>query len=451
MEKKILLQELFDAIAAHEHITKKKAEALVRAFFEVAEEGLSADNFVKIKGFGTFKIVAVSERESVNINTGERFQIDGHSKISFTPDNYLKELVNRPFSHFQTTVINEDTDLEELESVQDEPTPTEEIIISTTEKSNSSVVNAEEDSTLEEIAGTEETAKIEEATKEETAVIYEQEELTDTPIHFEEPEEIVAASLEPAVTSQENVTENDGACEPAQPLPQEEETPQDSQETKEDENLTATEAESIDAESEEESVTSEETEPQEMPKHKCKWCKTLLLSLIIVLLMAGSYFAGYFRILCPCEFTSMFNELVQPDTITTKSDSTPNIDSVQKEVEEKTIEANKVDKQNESPDAMPPSNQPEQASAQPEAISGNIQSSESSYNGKQVEGGKYIIIGTQESYTISKGETLRTIAERFWGSRGYAAYIIAHNDFANPDNVAAGTVIKIPRLKKASK
>ena len=450
MEKKILLQELFDAIAAHEHITKKKAEALVRAFFEVAEEGLSADNFVKIKGFGTFKIVAVSERESVNINTGERFQIDGHSKISFTPDNYLKELVNRPFSHFQTTVINEDTDLEELESVQDEPTPTEEIIISTTEKSNSSLVNAEEDSTLEEIAGTEDTAKIEEATKEETAVIYEQEELTDTPIHFEEPEEIVAASLEPAVTSQENVTENDGACESAQPLPQEEETPQDSQETKEDENLTATEAESIDAESEEESVTSEETEPQEMPKHKCKWCKTLLLPLIIVLLMAGSYFAGYFRILCPCEFTSMFNELVQPETITTKSDSTPNIDSVQKEVEEKTIEVNKVDKQNDSPDAMPPSNQPEQASAQPEAISGNIQSSESSYNGKQVEGGKYIIIGTQETYTISKGETLRTIAERFWGSRGYAAYIIAHNDFANPDNVAAGTVIKIPRLKKAS-
>ena len=84
-------------------------------------------------------------------------------------------------------------------------------------------------------------------------------------------------------------------------------------------------------------------------------------------------------------------------------------------------------------------------------ITGIIQSSESSYNGKQVEGGKYIIIGTQETYTISKGETLRTIAERFWGSRGYAAYIIAHNDFANPDNVAAGTVIKIPRLKKASK
>lgn len=450
MEKKILLQELFDAIATHEHITKKKAEALVRAFFEVAEEGLSADNFVKIKGFGTFKIVAVSERESVNINTGERFQIDGHSKISFTPDNYLKELVNRPFSHFQTTVINEDTDLEELESVQDEPTPTEEITISATEDFNSSVVNTEE-STLEEIAVTEETTKIEEFTKEETTVIYGQEEPKDTPILCEESEEIVVAPLGPAVTSQENVTENDGACESAQPLPQEEETPQDSQETKEDENLTATEAESIDAESEEESVTSEETELQEMPKHKCKWCKTLLLSLIIVLLMAGSYFAGYFRILCPCEFTSMFNELVQPDTIMTKSDSTPNIDSVQKEVEEKTIEVNKVDKQNDSPDAMPPSNQPEQASAQPEAISGNIQSSESSYNGKQVEGGKYIIIGTQETYTISKGETLRTIAERFWGSRGYAAYIIAHNDFANPDNVAAGTVIKIPRLKKASK
>lgn len=451
MEKKILLQELFDAIAAHEHITKKKAEALIRAFFEVAEEGLAADNFVKIKGFGTFKIIAVSERESVNINTGERFQIDGHSKISFTPDNYLKELVNRPFSHFQTTVINEDTDLEELESVQDEPTPTQEITISATENSNSSVVNTEEESTLEKIAVTEGTTKIEEFTKEETTVIYEQEEPKDTPILCEESEEIVVAPLEPAVTSQENQTENNDICESAQPLPQEKETRQDSQETTENENLTATETERIDAKSEEESITSEETETQELPKHKCKWRKPLLLSLIIILLMAGSYFAGYFRILCPCEFTSMFNELVQPDTITTKSESTPNIDSAEKEAQEISTEVNKVDKQNDSPDAMPPSNQPEQVSAQPEAISGNIQSSKSSYNGKQVEGGKYIIIGTQETYTISKGETLRTIAERFWGSRGYAAYIIAHNDFANPDNVAAGTVIKIPKLKKAAK
>ena len=122
MDKKILLQEIADILAEKEGITRKKAENFTRAFFEIIEEGLTEDKFVKVKGFGTFKVIPVSERESVDINTGERIQISGHSKITFTPDNFLKDLVNKPFSHFQTVVINEDTDIEELESI---PTPEE--------------------------------------------------------------------------------------------------------------------------------------------------------------------------------------------------------------------------------------------------------------------------------------------------------------------------------------
>ena len=118
METKLLLQDLADLMARHDGITKKKADAFVRAFFETIRQGLETDRYVKIKGFGTFKLVEVGERESVNISTGERFQISGHAKISFTPDAALKDLVNRPFAHFQTITLSEDVHLDELESVQ---------------------------------------------------------------------------------------------------------------------------------------------------------------------------------------------------------------------------------------------------------------------------------------------------------------------------------------------
>lgn len=120
---KILIQDLAEAIANREGITKKKAETFVKALFEMIEEGLAHDKFVKIKGLGTFKLIEVGERESVNINTGERFSIESHSKISFTPDALLRDLVNAPFAHFQTTILNEETELDELDRVDAELLP----------------------------------------------------------------------------------------------------------------------------------------------------------------------------------------------------------------------------------------------------------------------------------------------------------------------------------------
>ena len=120
MKKKLLLQDIVDCIAQHEDLSLEEADAFVRAFFDVVEQGLQEDKIVKIKGLGTFKLVAVSERESVNINTGERFQIEGHSKISFTPDSSMKELINRPFAHFESVELSEDTDAEEFNEVDRE-------------------------------------------------------------------------------------------------------------------------------------------------------------------------------------------------------------------------------------------------------------------------------------------------------------------------------------------
>ena len=117
MEKKLLIQDIAEAISTKSGISRKDSEAFVKALFETIEQGLTSDKFVKIKGLGTFKVIAVGERESININTGERFSISGHDKITFTPETSLKELVNRPFSHFQTVILNDETDIEELEEV----------------------------------------------------------------------------------------------------------------------------------------------------------------------------------------------------------------------------------------------------------------------------------------------------------------------------------------------
>ena len=118
MEKKYTIQDLAALLAERESLPLEQAEDFVRTFFELAEEGLLKDSFVKVTGFGTFKLVEVSERESVNINTGERFQISGHNKISFTPDGTLRELINRPFAHFTTITLNDNTPEAELEAAE---------------------------------------------------------------------------------------------------------------------------------------------------------------------------------------------------------------------------------------------------------------------------------------------------------------------------------------------
>lgn len=116
-EKKFQLQDLAEQLAREQGISSQEALEFVRTFFELTEEGILKDSLVKVSGFGTTKLVIVNERESVNIHTGERFQIEKHSKITFTPDNTLRDLVNSPFALLSTTTLFDDTPEEELDSV----------------------------------------------------------------------------------------------------------------------------------------------------------------------------------------------------------------------------------------------------------------------------------------------------------------------------------------------
>lgn len=115
MDAKILMQDLAAGVSKRSGLLKKDSDTFVRLFFETIEDSLSEEKNVKVKGLGSFKIVEVSGRDSVNVNTGERIHIKGHSKITFTPDTGLRNTVNRPFADFETVILNEGVDIEKME------------------------------------------------------------------------------------------------------------------------------------------------------------------------------------------------------------------------------------------------------------------------------------------------------------------------------------------------
>lgn len=154
---KIFLSELSAVLAEKHGIDRRTAQRFVTSVVSVVQRGLEADRIVKIKGLGTFKIIDVEARESVNVNTGERLVIDSHSKLTFLPDNTMKELVNRPFSQFETVVLNDGVNFDEPE--EDTPIDIEEV--------STEAVETEEEETIAPVVEKEEEAIVPVVEKEE--------------------------------------------------------------------------------------------------------------------------------------------------------------------------------------------------------------------------------------------------------------------------------------------
>ena len=121
---KISIQDLSSVLVEKRGLSKKDASNFITEMFDIVQQELEKDKIVKIKGLGTFKIIDVDDRESVNVNTGERVLIEGHGKITFTPDSLMKELVNKPFSQFETVVLNDGVEFEEPKEEAAEPQDT---------------------------------------------------------------------------------------------------------------------------------------------------------------------------------------------------------------------------------------------------------------------------------------------------------------------------------------
>ena len=256
---KISLSDLAQRLAEKSGISQQDAELFIRKMFDVANEGLQADKLVKMKWLGTFKVMAVKDRESVDVNTGERIIIEGRDKISFTPDNILKEIVNKPFAQFETVVVNDGVDFDEIDRKFE---------------------NAEEDgpvsdSTLESVPDSENSSVesfVEQDSPATNGVIDFLDEENDAPVSDEmivigekrlslenvaEPEEKKPEGSEPAAT--EPAATEPAVFKPAVSEPVESESATSELETKESEVPAQNEVESVVSDEENESTLTEET------------------------------------------------------------------------------------------------------------------------------------------------------------------------------------------------
>ncbi|MBP1531034.1 MAG: HU family DNA-binding protein [Bacteroidaceae bacterium] len=149
MDSKITLTDLADGLAQRKPIQKKDAESFIRTMFDIIQERLLAGESVKIKGLGTFKVVTVDSRESVNVKTGERFVIDSHSKVTFAPDKAMGDRVNRPFADFETVTLNDATKTEDMERIDSPVANTEEVLAPLIGETTEPVVEPEQESVIE--------------------------------------------------------------------------------------------------------------------------------------------------------------------------------------------------------------------------------------------------------------------------------------------------------------
>ena len=231
---KISLSDLAQRLAEKSGISLQDAELFIRKMFDVANEGLQSDKLVKMKWLGTFKVMAVKDRESVDVNTGERIIIEGRDKISFTPDNILKEIVNKPFAQFETVVVNDGVDFDEIDRKFE---------------------NAEEDgpvsdSTLESVPDSE-NSSVESFVEQDSPA-------TSGVIDFLDEENDAPVSDEMIVIGEKRLSQ-ENVAEPEEKKPEESESATSELETKESEVPAQNEVESVVSDEENESTLTEET------------------------------------------------------------------------------------------------------------------------------------------------------------------------------------------------
>lgn len=470
MDKKITLADLATLFAQKAQLPADSADAFCRAFFAVIQEGLSRDKFVKIRGFGTFKTVTVSERESMNIHTGERTVIGEHNKVNFTPDAALKALINRPFAHFQTVVIEEGVSVEELNSVTDEEyaddLTTEEMADAETDLEEAEVQTTP--TVSETMVETEVTADNphsqpaeQEPTQDKAAQTDENTETSTTP---EAPE-----AAEADLTDHDKPAKDEtpaGAAEEGSPTDAETEAvPAASdailftadEEEQADDNILSTDnqaedsADATDAEvpeeeadtaphkpvADDETVCKDGTSPCSVsgqqvaatdvqyvvvpPPHRgINWWKTLALLLFLLLLMTLSYFAGYYKVFCPpCgpiqNPTPVASAPVCPmDTTAQRTDS----------VCPATQPADSLTPSPTAPKAEEKQKQP--ATEQPATHLQDAPTDSVRY------------------HVVQPGETLYAIARRYYGDKRAARHIIEANHIPDSDCITVGQKLRLP-------
>ena len=493
MNERLTIQDLIDLLAAKQGISKKDAEVFVKEFFLLIEQALEKDKNVKIKGLGTFKLIDVDSRESVNINTGERFQIKGHTKVSFSPDTSLRDTINKPFAHFETVVLNAGTVLEDtpvemegeeedavLDDVAADDMATEEVATEDVAADNPAVDIA----VAEHIASadittadvTTETVSTEDITTECSVNenVISQDATVETAVSIaDSPEEDTAKQegpVEPEVSA-----ESEGGAESDAPAQREHRAQMEEVHVADSQDVVLNAVEEEKAASAFNAELKEDNNPA--PKEKSV-LSYLIGAIVVVLLLCGGILVSlyYPDFLLSQSTEDESNTLlaaeqeVQPEIM--YADSVGQKDSVQAAVKE-VLPDTVVNKKTRSAEvAMPVSKkkQREEVSAEkvnkstPKTAPSTMSKAAPSTTAKTTspttpkatspttysDDVNYKIVGTKTNHTVKAGETLTRISLRYYGTKAMWPYIVKHNKgvIKNPDNVPYGTKIKIPELAK---
>ena len=401
MDNKLSILDLAAILADSYGMDAKTSQTFVKTVFEIVEEFIAKDKLVKIKGFGTFKLINVSDRESVNVNTGERIVIAGHSKLTFTPDSALKDAVNRPFADFETTTLNEGTSIEEMERL---PMP---------------------NSTISEPIQTDESQPLDDVL--DNPLLDLQEESADYTEDSLQNDDTTVNSDEIAIPITEEVDNNSTesvVMEVDKP------TTLESNVTKKDEPVSYVNLQDKDNSA---YPMSSETEIAPSAPSKRRF-SSILYVLITIILMVLSYICGHYQVFNMLDFS------ISDDASTEE----PPLVEVQNQEPEKEI--NLIDTI-PSDTILLDSLQSSSLDNSQLASAPDEDYEEIAKYFPQVPNGDYLIIGDAgKVHHMQVGETLYRIARKELGSQDLIRYLIIFNNFEDPNIIHTGDPIRIPKL-----
>ncbi len=450
---KITLTTIAEELVARNGVSKEVADNFVHAIVETIEKGLREDGLVKVKGLGTFKLMEMSDRGSVDINTGERITIKGYRKVSFTPDSAMKEFVNRPFAHFEPTELNEGYPAEEeqQEVAGDEGTANE--IVEEVQEVKDETVAISDEVSLPVVS--EEPVEVEES---EAPVDVEE---SEAPVAIPESEAPVAMQESEAVVAEEEPKEikEESVELEAEKVEIEEATV--------DEELIGTvveeheESKDVEETVEPESSVSVETKPKRHSSKRggCGW-------LIVVLLVALAY-GVYYLVTIDQDSLSDYDARMEE-----YNDMMVNPNLEEELGEEWGEEPQAVPTPVETPDtiksekeqtvAVSSSTSVVQSELQKEVAPAPLASAGTEFCVVTPTGSlkaktikditpadttDYVIDGTLITHELKDGETIIQLARKYYGDKRLWPYIVKYNWMKDYNNVAIGQMINIPVLK----
>ena len=385
---KLNIYDLCSVLTSKNGLDDKESHRFIKAMFDVIQEGLDEDKIVKVKGLGTFKIIEVDDRESINVNTGERVLIEGHSKLTFTPDSVMKEIVNKPFSQFETVILNEGVDFPEPvveepaveDIIADEPAEDKEIIVEPQIDNNVAEQSVEEEPVAEKTVAKEPVA-------EKTVA---EEPVAEEPV-AEEP------------VAEDSVVEF----------------------TDDNDNVQSGEENSV-----EESVFETSNNNSIL-----RWILSGVAVLLLILGAAyGGYLYGRYELSEEIAYKQMKADLKTAEITTKKAQVAIKKDSVAQEVDATKIGAMSIDNKDES--------------ANDEAKTETAKTSSDKYEDMdiRVRTGAYRIIGEGRTVKAKAGQTVEDIATKLLGP-GMSCYVEVYNGLDGKATLKEGQTIKIPKLE----